>query len=479
MCYNVVDKMVDKGIERYMKNDNSIVLDLISREAEEEWFEFKENWFEAHEIGEYISAMSNAAAMHGEDMAYFIWGVNNDTHEIVGTTINYQKDFKKEPFQHYLVRQMSPDIGFTFHELEINEKRVVLLKIPAAVKVPTAFDGIRYIRIGSSKENVVKYPEREAQLFDVLKNGFPTIKKLESEYQELTFEKLFTYYAGRGIELKQQTFKKNLGLLTKNGNYNVMAQLLSDDSHIPIRVSIFRGETKGSPLFSVKEFGNTCILLSLEKILEYGDVINIIQADERNRKMERKEVSLFDPNSFREALINAFVHNKWVDGNAPMITVYSNRIEILSRGSLAIGQTKEGFYAGESVPVNQKLSDIFLQLHISERSGRGVPKITEVYGEKAFEFRENSIVVTLPFNYLNEDVADKVVYKPVDNSLLNVTQQRLLQELRNNPNLTQPQLATIMGLGKSAIQNNISFLKKNGYIERIGANKRGYWKIIE
>ncbi len=41
--------------------------------------------------------------------------------------------------------------------------------------MPTAFDGTRYIRIGSSKENVVKYPEREAQLFDVLKNGFPTI----------------------------------------------------------------------------------------------------------------------------------------------------------------------------------------------------------------------------------------------------------------------------------------------------------------
>ena len=42
-----------------MKNDKSIVLDLISREDEEEWFEFKENWFEAHEIGEYISAIQS------------------------------------------------------------------------------------------------------------------------------------------------------------------------------------------------------------------------------------------------------------------------------------------------------------------------------------------------------------------------------------------------------------------------------------
>ena len=95
------------------------------------------------------------------------------------------------------------------------------------------------------------------------------------------------------------------------------------------------------------------------------------------------------------------------------------------------------------------------------------------------EDKENSIVVTLPLKYLDSHVVDKVAYKSVDNVILNATQERLLRELRNNPNLTQPKLASIMGLGKSAIQNNISFLKKNGYIERVGANKRGYWRIKE
>ena len=95
------------------------------------------------------------------------------------------------------------------------------------------------------------------------------------------------------------------------------------------------------------------------------------------------------------------------------------------------------------------------------------------------EDKENPIVVTLPLKYLDSHVVDKVAYKSVDNVILNATQERLLRELRNNPNLTQPQLAFIMGLGKSAIQNNISFLKKNGYIERVGANKRGYWRIKE
>ena len=61
----------------------------------------------------------------------------------------------------------------------------------------------------------------------------------------------------------------------------------------------------------------------------------------------------------------------------------------------------EGFFAGESVPVNRKLSDIFLQLYIREKTGREVPKITERHGKGAFEFRENAIVVTIPFHWIN------------------------------------------------------------------------------
>ena len=47
---------------------------------------------------------------------------------------------------------------------------------------------------------------------------------------------------------------------------------------------------------------------------------------------------------------------------------------------------------------------MFLQLHISERTGRGVPKITEVYGKETYEFRENSIVVSIPFTRVEVDM---------------------------------------------------------------------------
>ena len=52
-----------------MNDLKDTVLDLIRRPVEEEWFEFKENWYEAHELGEYISALSNAAAYEGATTA--------------------------------------------------------------------------------------------------------------------------------------------------------------------------------------------------------------------------------------------------------------------------------------------------------------------------------------------------------------------------------------------------------------------------
>ena len=65
-----------------------------------------------------------------------------------------------------------------------------------------------------------------------------------------------------------------------------------------------------------------------------------------------------------------------------MIIVYNDRIEILSIGIIPLLQTIEGFYEGHSIPVNDKLSEIFLQLHISEKTGRCIPTIVSKYGKK-------------------------------------------------------------------------------------------------
>ena len=456
---------------------NELINELCSYQYEKEWFEFKENFDNDNELGECISALSNAAAYVGRKYAYMVWGINDKSHEIVGTDFDFDQNANHgEPLKHFLERQLSKNVKIDFEETKYQGKRLVVLTISAAKSMPVDWNGQRFIRVGSSREKIMKYPEREAFLFRVLREGYPTIANTPSNYQNLTFNKLFGYYGSKGIILKEETFRKNLGLLTEDGKYNIQAQLLSDNSHIPLRVSIFDGETKASNLFSVREFGYNCLLYTLDELLRYGDVLNLIQADERNRVVERKDVPLFESKAFNEAIINAVLHNKWIEGNEPVISVFSNRIEILSRGTLAPSQTMEGFFSGESVPVNEKLSEIFLQLHISEKSGRGVPKIVETYGQQAISFNENSIVVTIPFNWINV-VGNKVGNK--NDARLTPNRIMMISEIRNNPNITSSQLASILGISTTAIEKNISYLKNKGYIQRIGSNKTGYWKVLD
>lgn len=139
----------------------------------------------------------------------------------------------------------------------------------------------------------------------------------------------------------------------------MLAQLLSDNPHIPIRFAVFNDKDKASTMYAVREYGNMCILMSLDKVFDFRDTLNVPQADERDRKVERKEVPLFNKEAFTEAVINAFGHNHWVNGDSPMFTAYEDRIEIVSLGTLPLSQTKEGFFAGVSVPVNKKPSEIF------------------------------------------------------------------------------------------------------------------------
>ena len=460
----------------------SLVNELRSFSFEKEWFEFKENWLQPVQLGEYISAISNSATMLGRDYGYFVWGVSDDEgHELVGTDFDPDCEINHEPLKHYLARQLESSVDFNFLEGEIGGKRVVVLRIGCARIAPTAFNGNRFIRIGSSKENLRRYPQREAALFGVISQGVPSLENTPAERQDLSFGQLLMYYAAKGVKLNPETFEVNLGLKMNDGRYNLLAQLLSDDSGMPMRVAIFTGKDKASNMYSVREFGHQCLLYSLDEVLRYGDVMNIMQADERNRVVERKDVPLFDEEAFREATVNAFVHNAWVDGNEPMVTVFSDRIEILSRGTLPPHQTMRGFFAGESVPVNRKLSEIFLQLHISEKTGRGVPKIVERCGRSSFEFRETSIVVTIPFTRVekrsaeNETASAKDTPSTAKEELCN----RILEAMKEDPGITKPRLESLLDANKSSIDRAISALKKAGLLERVGSNKSGHWHVVD
>ena len=79
---------------------------------EVELIELKTNFWNPKEIGEYISALSNSATIHGQKAGFMIWGIDDENHQLTGTSFDYQQDVSNEPFKHFLARQLNPSINF-------------------------------------------------------------------------------------------------------------------------------------------------------------------------------------------------------------------------------------------------------------------------------------------------------------------------------------------------------------------------------
>ena len=110
-----------------------------------------------------------------------------------------------------------------------------------------------------------------------------------------------------------------------------------------IRVIQFAGKDR-TKMIKKNEFSNQSLLKSFSDVMDYIKIFNTHRIDDMTK--ERIETPLFDEDSVREAIINAFVHNAWIDGNAPMFTAFQDRIEIESMGPLPPKQTREGFFRG-------------------------------------------------------------------------------------------------------------------------------------
>ena len=104
--------------------------------------EFKVNNGNPSEIGEYISALANSAALMGKAAAYVAWGIENCSHEVVGTDFRPRsRRVKGEELENWLLRKLSPKLDFTFFEVDVDGSVVVLLEIKSASRLPVQFEG--------------------------------------------------------------------------------------------------------------------------------------------------------------------------------------------------------------------------------------------------------------------------------------------------------------------------------------------------
>ena len=172
------------------------------------------------------------------------------------------------------------------------------------------------------------------------------------------------------------------------------------------------------------------------------------------------------------------MHNNWADGTPPAVYVYTDRLEIISTGGLPPNLSKEDFFKGVSKPVNEELAKLFIRLDLMEQTGYGVPLVTEKYGEKAFEFLDFFLRVTIPFAHeLKSDDAQADTPDPINDPINDPI--KLLKIIEADPELSYKEYAEKLGVSPSTIKRRIYDLKAADRIVYIGARKNGRWKIID
>ncbi len=154
-------------------NDEAHLRALVNRlralSAETEWLELKVDNVEPDSIGEYISCLSNSAALGGQETAFMLWGVRDHDHSVVGTQFRpAAAKIGNEDLYPWLLRFLDPHVDFSFHSVEVDAVPVVILRVEAAAKYPVKFKHVGYVRVGSYKKKLSHHPDHERRLWRVL-----------------------------------------------------------------------------------------------------------------------------------------------------------------------------------------------------------------------------------------------------------------------------------------------------------------------
>lgn len=386
------------SIDRLENELLGIVNELRKLPQETEWVEFKHNNAEPDEIGEYLSALANAAALAGKIHAWLIWGINNNTHEIIGTTFNpATTKVGNEELESWLLRLLSPKINFRFYVFQADDKWVVLLEIGAAFRHPVQFKGAEFIRIGSYKKKLKDFPEKERQLWRVF-DRIPFEQEITAENvaaeEVLKLLDYPAYFDLLSLPLPEgregilaTLLADNMIAQSKGGKWNItnlgavlFAKRLADFrtlSRKAVRVVLYKGESR---VETVREQeGSKGYAAGFEGLI--GFVTNLLPSNEVIGQALRKQVPMFPDLAIRELVANAIIHQDFhLTGTAPMVEIFESRMEISNPG-LPLVQT-DRFLDSPPRSRNETLASFMRRIGVCEERGSGVDKVvfqTELY----------------------------------------------------------------------------------------------------
>ncbi len=375
---------------------------------EKEWFDFKINNAEPHMMGEYLSALSNSALLHQVKHGYLVFGVDDATHEILGTTFTPQteKGRGNEDLEPWLKRLLEPHIDFSFHEITCEEKPVVIVQIDAAYERPVRFDGTEYIRVGSYKKKLSDHPELERKLWTLthsvrFEEGHASSGITGDEVLELldypAFFHLFEMPLPESksgilkrLEEEQAISRDETGFNITNLGALLFARDLGNFPSLrrkALRIIIYDG--KGRTHAKKEHSPRRGYATTFESAIDW--IYDQLPSNEVIEGALRVEERMYPKVAIREFVANALIHQDFsISGTGPMVEIFEDRMEISNPGKPLIDP--ERFIDHPPRSRNETLASMMRRMNICEERGSGVDRAIgciEVYQLPAPDFQED------------------------------------------------------------------------------------------
>ena len=417
-----------------------LIDELRALPKENEWVEFKKGTATTNDkIGQYISAISNAACINNQSFGYFLFGIDDNTHQVTGTTFKLKN--KKEGNQElelYLRQYLHPSVRFNHFVCQYDNLHVEIFKIPAAKGEPTHFKKIPYIRFDSSLTDLRNYPEHVKAIYNSEEDWSAncidnaTIDDLDPD----------------AIAKAKDKFKeKNAGTAIYDKIDDWDAKTFLDKAKITIggkitnTAIILLGKPEASHCISPSVAQITWKLDTEEKAYEHFDIplfvsINDILKRIRNVKYKffpdnqllSTEVNKYDTKVILEALNNCIAHQDYSHNSRIVLTEQVNKLIFSNEGGFFEG-TAEDYTTGEKTPKkyrNRWLVNAMVNLNMIDTMGYGIYRMYVEQRKRFFPLPDytkssrDNVVLEIYGHTIDENYSKLLIEKKDDLSLTEV-----------------------------------------------------------
>ena len=377
--------------------------ELVKQPHESEWVEFKLNFHSAEEIGERISALSNGACIHNQPFGYLVFGVEDKTQIIKGTTFKAKAAKKgNEDLEHWLLTRLNPRIDFAVYEFDYDATRhISIYVIPVTKNQPVEFLHQAYIRVSSITRKLNEFPQKQAKIWK--KDTIPFEKEIAKDNlsasditKYLSTETYFDLFKLPYPSNQQGVIDKFIdeGLVLKNNGYAItklgallFAKQLKDFESVErksVRVIVYKGKNKVET--EREQIGAKGYALGFEGLVDW--INSQLPANEEIGKALRKETRMYPEIAIRELVANALIHQDLTEKGFPMVEIFSDRIEISNPGTPLVTPDR---FIDAYLSRNEKLADLMRRMGFCEEKGSGLDKV--IFYNELYQLPAINVVV--------------------------------------------------------------------------------------